>query len=95
MQRQENDVPVDELGWTMIELHLSVLLRMRLNGTYNIHRQRALNYITTDAVQFLRQLSANTVSFTEFIQFLGWHRRLVNIHAISNQILAGLVMDAT
>ena len=90
-----NDIPVDEMGWTMLEFHLSAILRMRRDGTFNIRRQQALHYIKNEAIQFLCKISPVNVSITEFTQLFIWHQRLLTIHVITDQILAGLVMDAT
>ena len=89
------DSETDELGWTMIELYLSVLLKHRLSNKFSIQRQRAIDYLRDDALKFLCKCSSQTLSNTEYIHLWLWHNRLWDIHIIPNRILAGLVMDAT
>ena len=89
------DSEADELGWTMIELNLSVLLKHRLSNKFNLQRQRAIDYLRNDALNFLCKCSSQTVSKTEYVHLWLWHNRPWNIHIIPNRLLAGLVMDAT
>ena len=89
------DSEADELGWTMIELYLSVLLKHRLNNRFNIQRQRAIDYLRDDALKFICKLSSQTLSKTEYVHLWQWHHRLWNLHVIPDRLLAGLVMDAT
>ena len=89
------DSEADELGWTMMELNLSVLLKHRLSNKFNLQRQRAIDVLRNDALNFLCKFSTQTVSKTEYVHFWLWQNRLWNVHIIPNRLLAGLVMDAT
>ena len=88
------EIPLDELGWTMVELNLSVLRRQRLKRQYNKQRHNAIVYLQGEAVQFIKNCSAATTSLTEQAQLAAWYINFMNINLIENAHLAKLVMDA-